>query len=47
MLRQRPEARFVSVGHRAAADYVDEFGPERAIAYPGAWLREGRERLLR
>ncbi len=35
-LRARPEARFVSVGHIAAAEYIAEFGPERAIALPAA-----------
>lgn len=33
-LRSRPETRFVSVGHRYAAELVEEFGPERAIALP-------------
>jgi glycosyltransferase involved in cell wall biosynthesis len=37
-LRARPEARFMSVGHAAAAVYVDEFGPERAIALPPAQI---------
>ena len=27
VLRARPEARFVSVGHAAAAEFVEEFGP--------------------
>ena len=35
-LRARPEARFVSVGHRAADAVVDEFGAERALALPAA-----------
>ena len=35
-LRARPEARFVSVGYAAAAEFVDEFGPERAVALPPA-----------
>ena len=34
VLRARPEARFVSVGHPAAAAFVEEFGAERAVAYP-------------
>ena len=32
--RARSEARFVSVGLRRGRDYVEEFGPERAIAVP-------------
>jgi glycosyltransferase involved in cell wall biosynthesis len=38
VLRQRPDTRFISVGHAAAAEYVEEFGAERAIAYPGTKL---------
>lgn len=34
VLRARPEARFVSVGHGAAANYHEEFGTERAIGLP-------------
>jgi len=34
VLRARPETRFVSVGHGAAADYLEEFGPQRAIGLP-------------
>jgi len=36
VLRARPETRFVSVGYPAAEGFVEEFGPERAIAYPSA-----------
>jgi glycosyltransferase involved in cell wall biosynthesis len=36
VLRARPESRFVSVGFRAADAFVEEFGPERAIALPSA-----------
>jgi glycosyltransferase involved in cell wall biosynthesis len=38
VLRARPQARFVSVGHAAAAQYVEEFGPERAVALPTAGI---------
>jgi glycosyltransferase involved in cell wall biosynthesis len=38
VLRARPEARFVSVGHRFADELVPEFGPERALAVPGSQL---------
>ena len=38
VLRARPEARFVSVGHPAAAEFVEEF-PGRAVAYPSARSR--------
>ena len=31
---QRPDARFVSVGHAAAAAFVEEFGRERAVVVP-------------
>jgi glycosyltransferase involved in cell wall biosynthesis len=34
VLRQRSETRFMSVGYRAANDYLEEFGPDRAIALP-------------
>jgi glycosyltransferase involved in cell wall biosynthesis len=34
VLRARPDTRFVSVGHGAAADYLAEFGPQRAIGLP-------------
>ncbi len=34
VLRARPEARFMSVGHGAAAEFIEEFGAERAIALP-------------
>ena len=34
VLRARPETRFVSVGHGAAADYLEEFGPQRAVGLP-------------
>jgi glycosyltransferase involved in cell wall biosynthesis len=33
-LRARPETRFVSVGHGAAAEYHEEFGRDRAIGLP-------------
>jgi glycosyltransferase involved in cell wall biosynthesis len=36
VLRARPDARFVSVGYPAAAEYVEAFGAERAVAYPSA-----------
>jgi glycosyltransferase involved in cell wall biosynthesis len=36
VLRARENVRFVSVGHPAAAAFVEEFGHERAIAYPSA-----------
>jgi glycosyltransferase involved in cell wall biosynthesis len=35
VLRARPDARFVSVGHAAAAAFVEEF-PGRALSYPSA-----------
>jgi len=38
VMRARPEVRFVSVGHPAAAAFVKEFGHERAIAYPSAQI---------
>jgi glycosyltransferase involved in cell wall biosynthesis len=38
VLRSRPEARFMSAGYWAAAEYREEFGPERAIAVPPAKL---------
>jgi glycosyltransferase involved in cell wall biosynthesis len=34
VLRKRPETRFMSVGYGAAADYLEEFGSERAIGLP-------------
>jgi glycosyltransferase involved in cell wall biosynthesis len=34
VLRKRDEARFVSVGYGAAAEYLEEFGPQRAIGLP-------------
>jgi glycosyltransferase involved in cell wall biosynthesis len=34
VMRTRPETRFVSVGHGAAAVYHEEFGTERAVGYP-------------
>jgi hypothetical protein len=34
VMRARPETRFVSVGHPAAAWYIEEFGTERAIGLP-------------
>jgi glycosyltransferase involved in cell wall biosynthesis len=34
VMRKRPETRFVSVGFAAAAYYIEEFGPERAIGLP-------------
>ena len=34
VLRARPETRFLSVGHGAAAEYIEEFGPQRAIGLP-------------
>jgi glycosyltransferase involved in cell wall biosynthesis len=37
VLRTRPETRFVSVGHAAAAEFMDEF-PGRAVAYPTAGI---------
>jgi glycosyltransferase involved in cell wall biosynthesis len=36
VLRARDNVRFVSVGHPAAAAFVEEFGHERAIAYPSS-----------
>ncbi len=38
VMRQRDDVRFVSVGHAAAAAYVEEFGPERAISYPSTGI---------
>ncbi|MBE2316900.1 glycosyltransferase [Solirubrobacter sp. CPCC 204708] len=38
VMRAREEVRFVSVGHPAAAVFVQEFGPERAISYPVAGI---------
>jgi glycosyltransferase involved in cell wall biosynthesis len=38
VMRARPEVRFVSVGHPAAAVFAEEFGPERAISYPVAGI---------
>ena len=38
VLRARPDARFVSVGHPAAQEFVGEFGPDRALALPAADL---------
>jgi glycosyltransferase involved in cell wall biosynthesis len=38
VLRARPEARFVSVGHRAADLFVDEFGVGRVKALPTAGI---------
>jgi glycosyltransferase involved in cell wall biosynthesis len=38
VLRARPEARFVSVGHAAAALFVEEFGHERALSLPTAGI---------
>ena len=38
VLRARPDARFVSVGHPAADLFVGEFGRERALALPPADL---------
>jgi glycosyltransferase involved in cell wall biosynthesis len=35
VLRARPETRFVSVGYGAAGAFIDEFGVERAMPYPG------------
>ena len=37
VLRARPESRFVSVGHHAAAEFVEEF-PGRAVAYPSSGI---------
>jgi glycosyltransferase involved in cell wall biosynthesis len=34
VLRARPETRFVSVGYGAAGDYIEEFGPQRAVGLP-------------
>jgi rhamnosyltransferase len=34
VMRKRENVRFVSVGHAAAAAFVEEFGPQRAIPYP-------------
>jgi glycosyltransferase involved in cell wall biosynthesis len=36
VLRARPETRFVSIGYQAAGAFIEEFGPERAIALPSA-----------
>jgi glycosyltransferase involved in cell wall biosynthesis len=38
VLRARPEARFVSVGHFAAEAYVEEFGRERVHSWPTAGI---------
>ena len=38
VMRQRENVRFVSVGAPAAAAFVEEFGRERAIAYPSATI---------
>lgn len=38
VLRARPQTRFMSAGHPAAAAFVEEFGPERAIAVPPATI---------
>jgi len=38
VMRARPDVRFVSVGFQAAQLFVEEFGPERAIAYPATDL---------
>lgn len=38
VMRQREHVRFVSVGHAAAAAYVEEFGAERAISYPSSGI---------
>jgi glycosyltransferase involved in cell wall biosynthesis len=34
VLAKRPQTRFMSVGYGAAVDYIEEFGPERAIGLP-------------
>jgi glycosyltransferase involved in cell wall biosynthesis len=34
VLRKRPETRMMSVGYGAAVHYLEEFGPERAVALP-------------
>jgi glycosyltransferase involved in cell wall biosynthesis len=34
VMRERENVRFVSIGHAAAAAYMEEFGRERAVAYP-------------
>jgi glycosyltransferase involved in cell wall biosynthesis len=34
VMRARPQTRFVSIGHGAAANYIEEFGTERAIGLP-------------
>src|SRR3954467_12375275 len=36
VMRARENVRFVSIGHAAAAAFVEEFGRERAVAYPTA-----------
>jgi glycosyltransferase involved in cell wall biosynthesis len=36
VMRARENVRFVSIGHAAAAAFMEEFGRERAIAYPTA-----------
>jgi len=36
VMRARENVRFVSVGHAAAAAFMEEFGRERAVAYPTA-----------
>jgi|tagenome__1003787_1003787.scaffolds.fasta_scaffold20973958_5 glycosyltransferase involved in cell wall biosynthesis len=38
VMRARPDVRFVSVGYPAATAFTEEFGPERAIAYPATDL---------
>jgi glycosyltransferase involved in cell wall biosynthesis len=38
VMRQRENVRFVSVGAPAAAAFVEEFGRDRAIAYPSATI---------
>jgi|tagenome__1003787_1003787.scaffolds.fasta_scaffold20615560_1 glycosyltransferase involved in cell wall biosynthesis len=38
VMRQRPNTRFVSVGHGAAVAYREEFGAERAVAYPSSTI---------
>jgi len=38
VMRQRDNVRFVSVGHAAAAPFVEEFGAERAISYPSSGI---------
>jgi glycosyltransferase involved in cell wall biosynthesis len=38
VLRSRPETKFMSAGHLAALEYIEEFGTERAIPVPPAKL---------